>query len=186
MIRTLAWMLVAALVAATGGCATVKPGGGPDDVAALAAEIRALGPEVAPDEAERAARIAYGYSLQLAREYGVTDPPLVHNAKVIHGLRERGLCNDWTEDLSKRLKQERFRTLTVHWAISPPKPFRIIHHSVVISRRGGTIEEGIVLDPWRHGGALYWARTPKDDHYDWRPRMEVREELVKGRVTTGG
>lgn len=182
MIKLSSWLMVVATILTVGGC-TAKPALEPvdrGDIAKLAAEIQGLGPGVAPGEAERAAEIAYRYSLQLAQEYQVTDPPLIHNAKVIHGYRPRGLCNHWAEDLNKRLKQEHFRTLTVHWAISPPTPFRIIHHSVIISERGGTIYDGIVLDPWRHGGALFWSKTQADDHYNWRPRMEVREELLKG------
>ncbi len=120
----------------------------------LAQAIRALGPEVDPAEAARAAEIAHLYPLELAKAYGITDPPLIHNAKVIRGERPRGLCNHWAEDLERRLKAERFRTLQIHRAISPPSPFRIIHHTVVISARGGTIDEGIVLDPWRKGGTL--------------------------------
>ncbi|MFC3119016.1 hypothetical protein ACFOHS_15610 [Jhaorihella thermophila] len=57
----------------------------------MAREIRALGPDVSAEEASRAAQIAYTYSLQLKKEYNVTDPPIIHNAKVINGFRERGL-----------------------------------------------------------------------------------------------
>ncbi len=148
------------------------------DIDALALAIRALGPDVDPAEADRAAEIAHLYPLELAKEYGITDPPLIHNAKVIQGERKRGLCNHWAEDLERRLKAERFRTLQVHRAISPPSPFRIIHHTVVISARGDTIDEGIVLDPWRKGGTLFWSRTAEDDHYTWRPRHEVVQELL--------
>ena len=96
-----------------------------------------------------------------------------------HGQRERGLCNDWTEDLLKRLNQEQFRTLSLHWATSPPKQFRIIHHTAVISRRGDTLYDGIILDPWRYGGTLYWSRPAADKRYDWRPRLDVRENQIK-------
>ncbi|WP_101068614.1 hypothetical protein [Roseovarius salinarum] len=163
-----------------GGCAA-PPGTGPEDVDALAREVAALGPKVDPDEATRAARIAYGYTQQLARDYEVTDPPLVHNAKVHGGQRDRGLCNHWAEDLHRRLSQEGFRTLSVQRAISPRSPFRIIHHAAVITRPGDTIHEGIILDGWRHGGALFWAPTREDDRYNWRPRAEVVREMIAAR-----
>ncbi len=162
------------------GCA-VKPTVDKSNIDELALAIQGLGPGVDPEEAERAAHIAYNYSLQLAQEYQITDPPIIHNALVIQGLRERGLCNHWAEDINKRLKQERFRTLTVHWATAPPSAFRIIHHAAVVSRRGDTIYDGVVLDPWRYGGVLYWSQTQADERYNWRPRMEVREELLKKR-----
>ncbi len=177
MMRVIALMLIVALAAALSAC-TTKPTPGPSDIEDLAAEIQGLGPDVDPEEASRAAHIAYTYSQQLAQEYRVTDPPLIHNAKVMHGFRERGLCNDWAQDIQKRLNQENFRTLTLHWATSPPTDFRIIHHSAVISRRGDTMYDGIILDPWRYGGVLFWSKTKADERYNWRPRMEVREELI--------
>ena len=175
-------LLMAAAVSALASCA-VEPTFTQSDVNELAAEIRGLGPSIDPREAERAASIAYSYSLQLAQEYKITDSPIVHNAKIYQGYRERGLCNHWTEDLSKRLKQEGFQTLTVHWATSPPTEFRIIHHTVIISARGDSIYEGVILDPWRNGGTIFWSKTQQDDRYDWRPRMEVREDLINSRTT---
>ena len=170
--------LVMALTVA--GC-TGQPRAQHGNIDALAAEIRMLGPEIDPEEAYRAAHIAVTYSKQLAQEYEITDSPIIHNAKVNTGLRERGLCNHFAEDLTKRMRQEGFRTLSIHWATSPPTPFRIIHHSAVVSGRGGTIYDGILLDPWRYGGDLFWSRPEADKRYDWRPRMEVREELLNGR-----
>jgi hypothetical protein len=161
-----------------GGCA-YRPAADQGGVRDLAQEIMRLGPDVDPEEASRAAEIAFSYSLQLAQDYKITDLPIIHNAKVHQGLRERGLCNHYAEDLSNRLKQENFRTLEIQRAISPPTSLRIIHHTAVVTRPGDTIYEGIVLDGWRHGGNLFWAPTKVDTHYNWRPRDEVLEELIK-------
>lgn len=180
MIQRLASLLVMLAALAVAGCAP-KPTFEPSDIDALAQAIRGLGPGVDPEEADRAARIAYLYSQQLAQEYGITDPPLIHNAKVHSGERKRGLCNHWAEDLSRRLREENLRTLTILRAISPPTPFRIIHHTAVIAPRGGTIYDGIVLDPWRYGGTLFWSPIRDDDHYNWRPRHEVVQELLVAR-----
>lgn len=175
MIRITA--LVTLLTLALGACAKA-PTVARNDVEGLTQEIKALGPEVDPDEARRAAEIAYSHSQYLKQEYRVTDAPIIHNAKVHNGFRERGLCNDWAEDMLKRLRQENFRTLQLHWATSPPTTLRIIHHSALISKRGDTIKDGIILDPWRHSGELHWAPVQEDTRYNWRPRMEVREELI--------
>lgn len=169
-------MLIAVMVS---GCATKpgKPSVDQRDVVALAEELKRLGPDVDPDEAERAARIAFSYASQLAVEYEITDPPIVHNAKVNNGFRERGLCWHWAEDIERRLNQENFRTLTLHRAISDPdNPFRIDHSSAIISRRGDSMYEGIVLDGWRNAGKLFWAPTLEDTRYHWRPRLEVLQD----------
>ncbi|MFA3918068.1 hypothetical protein [Ruegeria hyattellae] len=152
------------------------------DVAMLAQEIQSLGPEVDPEEAQRAASIAYVYSAQLAQEYDITDPPLVHNAKVNSGIKERGLCYQWAEDIEARLKQENFQTLTIHRAIAEPRNAFVVDHSTaLISKRGDSLKDGIVLDPWRDAGDLHWALTREDTRYDWQPRLQVLEDRRRRR-----
>lgn len=166
----------AVLAALTLGACSVPDTVDRRDVAGLATEIRGLGPDIDPEEAERAARIAYDYTSQLAEEYQITDPPLIHNTKVNRGLRPRGLCWHWAEDMEARLKQENFQTLTLHRAIAnADNPFRIDHSTAIISRRGDSMFDGVVLDPWRYGGKLYWSQLQADTRYNWRPRMEVLE-----------
>ena len=77
------WRLAIAvlLLGLIAGCSAV-PETPHNDAAGLAPAIASLGPGVDPEEARRAAAIAQGYSLQLAQEYQITDPPYVHNYKV--------------------------------------------------------------------------------------------------------
>ena len=35
------------------------------------------------------------------------------------------------------------------------------------------IRNGLVLDPWRYGGTLYYAKADADDRYEWVPREVV-------------
>jgi hypothetical protein len=136
--------------------------------------IVALGADVDSHEARQAAAIAIEYPLELARQYEITDPPLVHNVLVNLGMKPRGLCVDWTTDLLTRLQQERFRSLSLHWGIANyESAFRIEHSSVIISARGDSLQQGLVLDPWRNGGRLFWAKTLEDPSYTWRPHAEI-------------
>lgn len=143
------------------------------EVTALRHAILALGDGVDPEEAERAARIASTHIRHLAREYRFTDPPLIHNAKVHMGLRDRGLCYHWAEDIEARLQQEDFRTLELHRAISPETLVRLEHSTTIISRKGDNLFDGVILDPWRAGGTLFWIQVRDDASYDWRPKSEV-------------
>ena len=184
MLKLCASILASLAVLTISGC-TTPPTVDQSNIDELALEIRKLGPEVDPREAERAARIAYEYSSQLAIEYEVTDPPLVHNYKVNNGFRERGICVHWAEDVEKRLKQENFRTLAMHRAIALPKTsFNVEHSTAVISRRGDAFDDGIVLDPWRYGGVLYWSPTLADSRYNWQPQIEALEEMYRTRQAT--
>ncbi|MBO9411257.1 MULTISPECIES: hypothetical protein [unclassified Ruegeria] len=170
MIKTLATLLALVALAA---CASPPPQTG-DEVQRLATEIRNLGPGVDPSEADRAARITYAYTAQLAQEYQITDPPLIHNAKVNKGLRPRGLCWHWAEDIEQRLNQEGFKTLKMHRAIAnADNPLRIDHSTAIISRSEDGMQDGIILDPWRYGGTLFWSPFSEDTRYDWVPREVV-------------
>ncbi|WP_254437049.1 hypothetical protein [Ruegeria arenilitoris] len=176
MFKPMIWALTTLAILGLGACSSAPPARS-DDVARLAAQIQALGPEVDPEEAQRAARVTYAYTAQLAQEYQITDPPLIHNAKVNKGLRTRGLCWHWAEDIERRLKQEKFRTLTLHRAIAnADNPFRIDHSTAIISRRGDSMHDGVVLDPWRYGGVLFWSPLREDTRYDWVPRDIVLEK----------
>lgn len=182
MLKPLASALMGLALMALGACSTPPPSSG-DDVQRLATQIQSLGPEVDPEEANRAARLAYSYTAQLAQEYEITDPPLIHNAKVNKGLRPRGLCWHWAEDIERRLKQEQFETLTLHRAIAnADNPFRIDHSTAIISRKGDSMYDGVVLDPWRYGGVLYWSPLPDDTRYDWVPREVVLEKRRQEQV----
>ena len=182
------------------GCATPDPvldplpeSAGPVEqqrIDALERAILELGDEIDPGEARNAAIIAIEYPQQLAVEYEITDSPLMHNFLVNIGAKPRGLCVDWTYDLLVRLQQERFRSLKLHWGIANyDSAFRIEHSTVIISARDQSLQQGLVLDPWRHSGQLFWAKTLEDPEYSWRPHAEVhaqkreRKALAQKRTT---
>lgn len=169
--------LVATLIA---GCAAspVIPPPKDADVARLDQAVVDLGPGVDPDEARRLARISYDYARELRARYGVTDPPLVHNTKVNMGLRPRGLCYQWADDIEARLRQENFKTLTFHRAIANADTLLIDHSVVIVSAVGDGMYQGIVLDGWRDGGRLFWSKTLEDPRYDWVARNVVFERRL--------
>ncbi|MEL7097391.1 MAG: hypothetical protein AAGM84_01055 [Pseudomonadota bacterium] len=146
------------------------------EIASLTRAFMAMGPQVDPDEAARAARIAFDYPLQLRAQYQVTDPPLIHNAKVNAGTRPRGLCWHWADDMQARFAAEGFQTLDLHRAIANSDNMLIDHSTVIVSAKGDGWSEGIVTDPWRYGGRLFWSPTLDDRRYNWIPRQQVFAE----------
>ena len=173
MIRSIfAPLMLAALALA--GCATTPTATEEQEVTRLAQALVALDENVDPVEAQRAAEIAYTHSTALAQQYNVTTSPIIHNALVNSGAKDRGICVHYAEDMQARLNQEGFKTLTMLRAIAEPKnDFRIDHSTAVIAPAGDDIYGGIVLDPWRHGGELYWSETAEDPRYNWEPRLKV-------------
>ncbi|UWQ79503.1 hypothetical protein K3725_00365 [Leisingera sp. S132] len=174
--------LIMLAAAALAGCASA-PSATRNDVEELALALQSMDPQVDPAEARRAAEIAYNHSARLAEQYDVTTSPIIHNTLVNSGVKARGICVHYAEDMQARLNQENFRTLTMLRAIAEPKnEFRIDHSTAVIAAKGGGIYEGIVLDPWRYGGKLYWSATTEDPRYDWEPRLKVLRRKYERRM----
>lgn len=143
-------------------------------IADLSAAIARLGPDVDPDEAARVARIAVEEPLQWARDWGMEDAPYIHNIKVNKGLKPRGLCRHWADDLQIRMAREGFQTLDWHRAIANHANILVEHSTLIVSARGAGMEQGILLDPWRLGqGELFYSAVGKDPKYKWVPRQEV-------------
>jgi len=173
-VRRLAVVFLFALTVLAGCASTGPVETSRSEIDDLARMIAGLSPEVDPQEARRAAEIAFTHTRELAIAYEIEDPPLVHNFKVNQGLKPRGLCWHWAEDMERRLNAEGFETLELHRAIAnADNAFLIDHSTAIISSRGARFDEGVVLDPWRYGGRLFWSPLPEDDRYDWVEREVV-------------
>jgi hypothetical protein len=137
-----------------------------ENVKRLEWELNALGPEVDPLEARRVAETAIRESAILAEEYQLVRPAAAHNLMVAIGVKNRGLCYQWAEDLMKRLEALELESFQLHWAVAHPGSNLREHNCVVISVAGQPFSKGILLDPWRHSGNLYWTPVVKDS-YPW-------------------
>jgi hypothetical protein len=164
------------------GCATPRqPAGSPNE---LAARLRGLSPSVDSREAALTAETACAYSLELAREYRVVRPAIWHNVLVNWGVRKRGLCFQWADDLSAKLESLCLRTLKVRRGVARLETRRE-HSSVVLTAPGQAFDRGIVLDAWRHSGRLYWGSV-KEDKYPWIEVEVIAEDEMQARASRQG
>jgi hypothetical protein len=137
-------------------------------VASLQTNLKGLGKDTDTSEARRVAETAVTYSFRLAEEYRVALPARWHNLLIQMGFRDRGLCFHWTEDLMKRLLALNLKTYQLHWGVAHQGSELREHNSVVITAWDQPFEKGLVLDPWRNAGDLYWAAVSQDG-YPWVP-----------------
>jgi hypothetical protein len=159
----IAWLTVLA-----GFCGELPAELPPPDVSrahVLGGRIAALGPKVRREEAQRLAECAYATAAELRGEYEVIGPPLFNNFLINVGIRKRGLCYQWSEDLLGQLDALGAMTLELHWAEARAGSVRE-NNCIVVTAKGQPFQEGIVLDCWRHAGHLFWAPVAAD-HYPW-------------------
>lgn len=128
---------------------------------ALANQIADLSPSVRPEEAGRLADRVYAVASQLRHEYGVIWPPLFNNFLVNSGMRKRGLCFQWAEDLLVSLDGLKLTSLELHWGEADAGSWRE-SNCVVVTAKGQPLQCGIILDCWRHSGHLYWCAAATD------------------------
>jgi hypothetical protein len=164
------------------GCVSPQPR--ETSVTSLAARLQELSPLVAPDEAARAAEVAHSHSIELAGQYRVARPAILHNVFVNLGLRKRGLCFQWADDLSASLQSLGLRTLQVRRGVARWETLRE-HSSVVLTAPGQPFSDGIVLDAWRHSGRLYWSGV-RQDKYPWIEVEVIPEEEKRAQAGKGG
>jgi hypothetical protein len=169
-VRAAACLLALALAGCAGSTAALRSDEARRSakIAALERSIAALRPEVDRTEAHRAAHTAVTVSLQLAEDYRVAPPARWHNLLIQLGVRDRGLCFQWTEDLMRAMLALEMKTLDLHWGVAHRGSDLREHNSVVIAAARRPFRRGLVLDPWRNSGDLYWVIVDQDS-YPWEP-----------------
>ena len=146
----------------------------------LCGRIAALSPTIDPDEARRVAEIAYTTGRDLKKEWRVVWPPGLQNFLVHTGQRKGGLCFQFAERLLLRLVEQKWETVEFHWAESFERT-EGEHNVIVVTAKGQSFYEGIILDNWRYGGRLIWGLVPEDPHYNWHENKPHFQKVVSRR-----
>ena len=169
------------------GCASV-----PSSSEAAARSDAARGLKLAEDLTRNAGISETGESLligtnlvrkarDLAEAYEAVRPAWFHNTLVNAGMRERGLCYHWAEDLERHLASLQLQWFVIHRCVARRGTPRE-HNAVVLTAHGQPFRKGLVLDAWRKSGQLVWFRV-EDDRYPWKPdcgHTECNESAAQG------
>ena len=133
---------------------------------ALYNALLSLGPNMDKKEAQFIAREAVLYPKVLANQYKLMSPPLYHNVLVNYGKRPAGLCWQWTRDMGKHINRP-MKSFTFYHGVAFRRNYWREHSTLVVAAKGKGVPEGIVLDPWRNSGVLYWNFVKDDKKYPW-------------------
>jgi len=150
------------------GCVSTCHGPLVQREAALEQQICLLSSNVDANDAHALATVACDYSLELRRQYRVVPPAILHNCLVKIGVRKRGYCYQWADDLGAKLDSLATDTIDIQYGIARQGTWRT-HCAVIITATNQSFNEGLVLDAWRFSGYLYWRRV-KEDNYPWMLR----------------
>lgn len=137
----------------------------------LAMELTQLGLHVDKEEARLFANEALWYPQFLAQKYGLVYPPTFHNLLINTGFKQRGLCYEWSEDMITHLKGQNYQSFDLRWGVAN-KGDLDEHNSLVVVAKGAPFWSGILIDPWRNSGELYWSKLNEDTEYQWVENIE--------------
>ena len=121
-------------------------------------------------EAEDLAKSSIYYAQKLAHRYKVISPPLLQNTLVNLGIKDRGLCYEWANDLWNYLSSKRYKSLKLHYIGSNIGSY-FEHNALSVSAKELDVNDSIVLDAWRNSGNLYFIEINKDKKYKWKERL---------------
>jgi len=128
---------------------------------------------ITTSEARTLSQEAIRYSKKLATRYKVFAPPLVHNFLVNTGMRQRGLCYQWSDDLYTHLQSFHFQSIQLKPVGANIGNYWSEHNAlVVLPKYDNAMRYGVLLDPWRDSGRLYFVPILKDPAYTWRVRTD--------------
>ena len=137
-------------------------------IADLSRALKALGPNTSQAEADDIAYDAIVYPMVLANQYNLVYPPQLQNVLVNAKYRDRGLCWQWADDMTAHMKKKNLKTFDLLRGVANRR-LKNEHNSLVVVAKGADFNTGILLDPWRNSGELYWTKVTEDEdpQYTW-------------------
>lgn len=156
------WLLV--------GCAVTPELVSQSKVTKLSTSLYTLG--ASQKESIKLSRDIFQKTMLLTTEFELTSPPLWHNTLVNIGVRKKGLCYHWSDTLYLYLSTQGYTSVEFHLVVANIGEYLWEHNALVVVKKGGKIEEGIVVDPWRDSGKLYFSKVNEDRKYKWLHRSE--------------
>ena len=145
---------------------------------ALIDRLAQLSSSVDRVEARRVASISYTTGRELARKWKMGSSPTIHSFLINMGIKKGGYCYQFATELLLRLDAQNLKTLELHWGESDAGT-DTEHNVIVVTARGQSFEQGIMLDNWRRSGRLLWGPLNGDPDHAWVENRGALERRVK-------
>lgn len=156
------------------------------NIRVLASSLMALSPSISRSEAVEVAHDAYVLPIYLTEKWNVTWPPLLHNTLRNTGIRKWGLCTDWAAAMVDHMRKKHLKTMDIYWGVAyKGDPWRE-HSTLLVTAKGQPFDSGIILDPWRDSGELFWVHHVNDPTYEWKYHAGPYTPLTRGTTRVQG
>jgi len=154
------------------GCAVTPTPAPQSEIDRLTVLLSSLDSNIPKEESKQLSKDIFKKTRQLTEDFELTSPPLWHNTLVNIGLRKKGLCFHWSDALYEYLQQKEYVHFSFHLVGANIGEYFFEHNALVIVPQDGDIEEGVIIDPWRNSGKLYFSKVKDDRGYKWVHRVD--------------
>jgi len=146
----------------------------PLQVKNLEQTILSISSSIKKSEAKKLSSEMIKYSSQLKDDYELVSPPLFHNFLVNTGIKKRGLCWHFAYDMLARAKSLNLDSFDYYVGGANISDYWQEHNTLVATCKDCSFNKGVVLDPWRNSGDLYFSKIKDDKSYAWTQRGGLR------------
>ena len=140
----------------------------------LEKELLSMNADISEAEANKLSKEMTAFSLKLKQQYDLVSPPLFHNFLVNIGVKKRGLCWQFAYDMLKHVKTLHLQSFDYYIGGANINDYWQEHNTLVVTCKGCRFEDGVLLDPWRNSGILYFSKLKNDKNYSWKQRGGLR------------
>ena len=165
------FLLSACLVFFLLACSTTSPS--PSNTSnRLSILLQSLATDVSRTEADTLAHEIYQETEKLRKNFDPVSEPHVNNFLINVGLKEEGLCYQWSDALYLHFKKRTYSHFEFHLLVADKGEYFSEHNVLVVVAKGGKVMDGVIIDPWRKSGELYVLKVREDKQYSWKHRKE--------------
>lgn len=132
--------------------------------------LSSLNDKINKKEAKILSNEMFKQSQFLKESYALISPPLFHNFLVNIGVKERGYCWHFAIDMLKHAKSLKLKSFDYYIGGANLGDYWKEHNTLVVTCKGCNFDDGIILDPWRNSGKLFYSKVKNDDKYEWFQR----------------
>ena len=141
-------------------------------VEALSKLLRSLDSSISSKEARSLSDEIFQETGKLRKKFNPTSQAQFNNFLINAGVKEKGLCYDWSDALYLHFSKKQYSSFEFHLLVAHKGKYFYEHNTLVVVAKGGNVLEGIVIDPWRNSGNLYFSKVNEDKKYEWRHRSK--------------
>lgn len=154
------------------GCVVTVPLTPQTQMTQLSRLLGSLDENISKAEAMQLSRDIFEHTEKLTKEFNMTSPPLWHNFLVNVGIREKGLCYHWSDALYISLSKKQYSSFEFHLMGADIGKYFLEHNVLVVVAKDEKVEDGVIIDPWRDSGKVYFSKVSEDTKYQWKHRED--------------